>query len=150
MKKTYYDSPLGRLVIKEKDDRIVSLDISEEEGIDEETPLLIKAKLQLDEYFQKKRTNFDLPLETEGTVFQKTVWNELRKIPYGKTTSYKNIASKIGNKNATRAVGGACGANPIMILIPCHRVIGANGNLTGFAGGLSIKEKLLDLEKQME
>ena len=150
MKKTYYDSPLGRLVIKEKDDRIVSLDISEEEGIDEETPLLIKAKLQLDEYFQNKRTNFDLPLETEGTVFQKTVWNELRKIPYGKTTSYKNIASKIGNKNATRAVGGACGANPIMILIPCHRVIGANGNLTGFAGGLSIKEKLLDLEKQME
>jgi methylated-DNA-[protein]-cysteine S-methyltransferase len=101
---------------------------------------------QLKEYFAGTRKEFDVPLDIEGTDFQKRVWNELQNIPYGKTISYKSLSEKLGDVKAIRAVGKANGQNPIAIIIPCHRVIGANGSLVGYAGGLAIKEKLLHLE----
>ena len=103
---------------------------------------------QLKEYFEGKRTEFDLPLVLEGTEFQMRVWNMLRKIPYGETTSYGKIARQIGSPDGARAVGLANGQNPIPIIIPCHRVIGSNGDLTGFGGGLPIRQKLLALESR--
>lgn len=101
---------------------------------------------QLTEYFQRKRRSFDLPLSVQGTNFQRTVWDLLCEIPYGRTSSYGKLAEKLGNKYKARAVGGAAHANPLPIIIPCHRLIGADGSLTGFAGGLSIKKHLLELE----
>jgi len=101
---------------------------------------------QLEEYFAGRRQQFDLPLAADGTTFQRMVWRQLVSIPYGDTISYGELACRIGNPRAARAVGLANGANPIPIIVPCHRVIGANGALTGFGGGLSIKQKLLALE----
>ncbi len=101
---------------------------------------------QLDEYFHGKRETFDLPLRAEGTDFQRTVWAALQTIPYGQTITYKELAERIGNPAAIRAVGRANGSNPIPIVIPCHRVIGADGSLIGFGGGLLLKEQLLGLE----
>jgi len=101
---------------------------------------------QLKSYFEERTTTFDLPLAPQGTLFQKTVWAELQNIPYGMTISYGELARRIGNAAASRAVGAANGQNPIPIVIPCHRVIGANGSLTGFGGGLPIKKALLALE----
>lgn len=103
-------------------------------------------KQQIIEYFEKKRKKFNIKLNPNGTQFQKKVWNELSKISHGEILTYKQIAKKIGNENASRAVGMANGKNPIPIIIPCHRVIGTNGKLTGFAFGLEIKEKLLEIE----
>ncbi len=114
----------------------------------EMSALTEKALLQLGEYFGGKRKRFDLPLELHGTEFQKKVWNALCGIPYGETRSYKEIARIIGNPKAVRAVGGANNRNKLMIVVPCHRVIGANGSLTGYASGTDVKKKLLDLEKQ--
>ena len=111
-----------------------------------ETPLLKKAAKQLDEYYNKKRQNFDLPLVLHGTDFQIKDWKALQKIPYGQTRSYGEIAAMIGKPKACRAVGMANNRNPISIVIPCHRVIGHDGSLTGFGGGLKLKQKLLDLE----
>lgn len=111
-----------------------------------ETPLIKRAAKQLDEYFNKKRKTFDLPLKPEGTDFQKKVWKALQRIPYGTTASYGEIAAAIGNHKASRAVGMANNRNPIAIIIPCHRVIGADGSLVGYAGGLEIKKILLELE----
>lgn len=105
-----------------------------------------KSQRQLDEYFKGQRKEFDLPIEADGTKFQQTVWETLCKIPYGQTWNYGQLALAIGNKNASRAVGAANGKNPISIIVPCHRVIGANGTLTGYAGGLAIKEWLLKHE----
>ena len=144
-----FESKIGNLKIKTEKGEIVSLSLSDEKVSENK----IKEKLvqsainQLDEYFEGKRTTFSLPLNPKGTPFQKRVWKELIKIPYGKTVSYQEIALRLGNKNLTRAVGGANNKNPIIILIPCHRVIGKNGNLTGFACGVYIKEKLLNIEK---
>lgn len=107
---------------------------------------LKQAVRQITEYFDKKRKQFDLPLDIEGTAFQKKVWNQLSKIPYGKTVSYKDVAVKIKNEKAVRAVGTANGRNPICIVVPCHRVIAADGTLGGYTGGLHIKTKLLALE----
>jgi len=101
---------------------------------------------QLKEYFNRERKEFDLKLEILGTEFQKKVWNELTKIPYGETISYGELANRMGDKNLMRAVAAANGANPIPIIIPCHRVIGADGSLTGYGGGLDVKQKLLELE----
>lgn len=109
-------------------------------------PYLFGVFYQLNEYFAGTRKEFDVPLDIEGTDFQKKVWNELQKIPYGKTISYKTLSEKLGDVKAIRAVGKANGQNPVAIIIPCHRVIGATGNLVGYAGGLDIKEKLLHLE----
>lgn len=102
---------------------------------------------QISEYQQGKRVKFELGLNLDGTLFQMRVWEELSKIPFGETISYQTLATRIGNPKASRAVGRANGSNPISIIIPCHRVIGANGSLTGYEGGISIKEKLLDFEK---
>ena len=102
---------------------------------------------QLEEYFEGTRRDFDLPLAPQGTPFQQRVWRALLDIPYGETISYGELASRIGQRNASRAVGLANGSNPIPIVIPCHRVIGSNGKLTGYGGGLAIKERLLALER---
>ena len=147
-------TPIGIITIKEKNNKIIELQlnsnlvqpIKENEKI-KETPLLIEAEKQLTEYFNKTRTKFDLPLAPQGTDFMKRVWKELIKIPYGETRTYKQIAQKIGNEKASRAVGMANNKNPIPIIIPCHRVIGANNKLVGYALGLDKKEFLLDLEK---
>ena len=101
---------------------------------------------QLKEYFNRQRKEFDLKLEILGTEFQKKVWNELTKIPYGETISYGELANRMDDKNLMRAVAAANGANPIPIIIPCHRVIGADGRLTGYGGGLDVKQKLLEIE----
>lgn len=111
------------------------------------TELLSMATIQLDEYFQGKRTTFSLPFKLTGTPFQLAVWKELQNIPYGQTTSYKEIAQKINKPKAYRAVGMANNKNPLPIIIPCHRVIGSNGKLIGYAGGLKLKKYLLELEK---
>jgi methylated-DNA-[protein]-cysteine S-methyltransferase len=117
------------------------------EFIEQDNTVLQNTKYQLEEYFLFKRKRFEIPLLTIGTDFQKKVWNELLNIDYGKTVSYLNLAEKLGNKEAVRAVAAANGANAISIIIPCHRVIGSNGELTGYAGGLRAKEKLLSLEQ---
>lgn len=109
-------------------------------------PVLSEAARQLTEYFGGERTTFDLPLRLRGTVFQKRVWQQLRRIPYGHTRSYGQLASAIGNRSASRAVGLANSKNPLSIIVPCHRVIGASGSLTGYAGGLETKARLLELE----
>ena len=113
---------------------------------DDEHPILIQAVKQLDEYFAKKRTEFDLPLDLRGTSFQLEVWNELGRIPFGVTRSYAEIAEKIGRPKSVRAVGAANGSNPVSVILPCHRVIGADGSLTGFGGGLALKRSLLEHE----
>ena len=115
---------------------------------DKGSKVLDETLKQMNEYFSGKRKKFDLPLYFEGTEFQKNVWNELRKIPYGVTVSYKDIAAGIKNEKAVRAVGNANNKNKIMIIVPCHRVIGKNGKLVGFAGGLDKKEFLLEHEKK--
>jgi len=113
---------------------------------DQQHPTLLETQQQLTEYFAGTRKRFDLPLDFEGTDFQKAVWQALLTIPFGETRSYRDIAEQIGNVKAVRAVGAANGRNPISIIAPCHRVIGASGDLTGFAGGLKTKELLLRLE----
>lgn len=105
-----------------------------------------EARKQLAEYFQQKRRKFVLPLTLEGTAFQESVWNAILKVPYGTTLSYRELAARIGRPEAVRAVGAAVGSNPIPIIVPCHRTLGSNGRLTGFAGGLKVKERLLELE----
>ncbi len=113
----------------------------------EDARALATVARQLEEYFAGRRRHFDLDLAPEGTEFQKRVWERLLEIPYGETVSYGTLARRVGNANASRAVGLANGRNPIAIVIPCHRVIGSNGTLTGYGGGLPIKEKLLSLER---
>lgn len=119
-----------------------------EEGIEiaEDSERTAEVRRQLEEYFAGERETFDLPLAPRGTAFEKSVWNELSRIPYGETRSYAEIARAIGRPGAARAVGRANGANPIPIVVPCHRVIGANGSLTGFGGGLEVKSLLLEIE----
>ena len=114
---------------------------------DQQHPILLKTQKQLNEYFSGQRQIFDLPLDFEGTEFQQKVWQALLSIPFGETRSYKDIAEQIGNVKAVRAVGAANGKNPISIIAPCHRVVGANGKLVGFAGGLENKDILLNIEK---
>lgn len=108
--------------------------------------LITKTKKQLAEYFESTRTEFDIPLVFAGSAFQQGVWKSLLEIPYGKTTTYKKLSVKLGNELAIRAIASANGANAISILVPCHRVIGSNGKLVGYAGGLSTKKRLLQLE----
>jgi len=113
---------------------------------DPDHPVLAETERQLTEYFSGTRTEFDLPLEPRGSEFQKTVWRALRAIPFGATRSYLDLAKAIGSVKAVRAVGAANGKNPLSIIVPCHRVIGSDGGLTGFAGGLDVKARLLALE----
>lgn len=149
--KFFYDTIIGPIYLIEEDNFITHLIFKEDcdmEGIQvKETPLIKEAKRQLDEYFSGKRKEFDLPLRAVGTDFQKSVWNALLEIPYGETRYYGEVAEKIGNPKAPRAVGLANNRNPISIFIPCHRVIGKNGKLVGYGGGIHVKELLLNLEK---
>ena len=147
MEKSYYKSAIGTLEIICENNKLVSLklvDYCEKTSV--ETDFIKDIKNQLDEYFSGKRTIFNIKINPKGTDFQKLVWKALQKIPYGKTKSYSEIAAATGNKNAQRAVGNACNKNPIMIIIPCHRVISKNGNTGGFAYGNSVKKKILELE----
>jgi methylated-DNA-[protein]-cysteine S-methyltransferase len=114
--------------------------------LDAQQPILLEAERQLSEYFSGTRTEFELPLELNGSEFQKRVWRALREIPFGQTTSYLDLAKAVGSARAVRAIGAANGKNPLSIIVPCHRVVGATGSLTGFAGGLDVKAKLLALE----
>lgn len=160
----HYDSPCDRLVLASFADRLCLCDWSDNPFAErnrrriekylkatsktETTSVLEETKRQLDEYFAGKRKAFDIQLRLVGTDFQHEVWNALRSIPYGSTKSYKDIAQCIGKPKAVRAVAGAVGANAISILIPCHRVIGSNHSLTGYAGGLEAKRGLLGMETQ--
>lgn len=148
---SYYDSPLGQIEIHSKEGSIIGLRFHKEKRNQEKIEaVLIKVKKQLDEYFNGKRKSFDLPLKTNGTKFQTKVWKELINIPYGQTITYKEIAAAIGNDKASRAVGNANNKNKIGIIIPCHRVIGSNGKLVGYAGGLWRKKWLLEHEKRFK
>ena len=146
MFKYSYNTVIGKIFIAEKNGFITHVTFKDIPAEQKETDLIKKTYLELTEYFNGELQIFDIPISPEGTPFQKIVWDELKKIPYGKTAAYKDIAKRIGNEKACRAVGMANNKNPIAIIIPCHRVIGSNGNLTGYAFGLNIKEKLLKLE----
>jgi len=149
MEKTFFLSPLGLIEIcgSEKGISTVLFDAKVDTLIEHPSCLRDCVK-QLDEYFNKKRKIFDLPFDLSGTEFQLKVWNELLKIPYGAVCSYIDIAKRIGNKPAVRAVGSANGKNPISIIIPCHRVIGNDGSLVGYGGGIWRKKYLLELESE--
>ncbi len=145
-----YNFPIGEISIAEDEKGICGIflpsvypNVSYNK---KETPLIKQAEKELREYFEGTRKVFTLPLSLKGTPFQMKVWEELRKIPYGETLSYGQIAENVGNPKAARAVGMANNKNPIMIIVPCHRVIGKNGKLVGYAGGVDIKEKLLKIE----
>jgi methylated-DNA-[protein]-cysteine S-methyltransferase len=152
---TYLESPIGTLLLAGDADGLQQILFATDgrpanpnpEWREDASPL-DEAVRQLKAYFAGELENFDLQLSPHGTPFQQRVWGELQKIPYGETISYGELARRIGNPKASRAVGLANGSNPISIVIPCHRVIGANGKLTGYGGGLPIKEKLLALEKR--
>ncbi len=147
--KTYYKSPLGPIEIVASPDSILALHFVEDmlPGDGELTFCVKECRKQLGEYFKGERRKFFLNLQPAGTGFQKSVWRQLEKISYGKTTSYGEIADVIGKPNASRAVGSANGKNPIAIIIPCHRVIGSDGSLTGYGGGLWRKEWLVGFER---
>lgn len=146
----YYDFPIGILGIAEDGDGISNIFFKSDPVLqgfaEQETSLLKKAAEQLREYFDGRRKAFELPLSLHGTDFQLADWQALRTIPYGETCSYQQIAEKIGNPKACRAVGMANNRNPVAIVIPCHRVIGKNGSMVGYGGGLDVKRYLLDLE----
>ena len=154
----YYEWPLGRLKISADMAGIRRIEFCTEKSLEHEMKTMVQdqrglelfeeACRQLDLYFQGRLKKFDLPLKPEGTAFQKKVWQALLAIPYGETRSYKEIAETAGNVKACRAVGMANHKNPIAIVIPCHRVIGSSGNMTGYAGGIPAKQWLLSLEKQ--
>lgn len=156
---TFYDSPIqslrlvsdgrsliGLYMISEKHDAILQSDWRE----DESAAPFPAAKQQLTAYFSGSLTEFDLPLQLQGTPFQQRVWEALKTIPYGRTMSYGELAQTIGQPNASRAVGLANGRNPLSIVVPCHRVIGANGKLTGYGGGIERKQWLLNHERTMQ
>lgn len=150
MNKYYYESPIGILEIIEFEGKIREVDFYQGEFHNAEkcSSALLKAVNELDEYFNGERKVFTCELFIEGTEFQKKVWNALMNVPYGETSSYKDIAIEAGNEKACRAVGNSNNKNKLPIFIPCHRIIGSNGKLTGYAGGLWRKEWLLEHEKK--
>ena len=144
-----FDTPLGQMALAEEEGALTRLFLPGEgipRLVSRETPLLSKGRDEILAYLRGERRSFDLPLDPMGTPFQQAVWAELRRIPYGETRSYAQVAAGIGKPKAVRAVGQANHRNPLPIFIPCHRVIGASGKLTGYGGGLDLKEKLLELE----
>lgn len=149
------ETPIGRLMLVATDDGLAAVLWANDrpgrvplkyEVSDEHHPVIVAAATQLREYFAGQRRTFTLPLDVEGTMFQRCVWDALRTIPFGETRSYGQIAVQIGQPTAVRAVGAANGRNPVSIVTPCHRVIGSTGKLTGFAGGLDVKARLLAFE----
>ena len=149
MKTRWMDSPIGGLRLHVDAGLLTAIDFgAEPAGERVQDPLLDEAEHQLGEYFAGERRDFDLPVAADGTEFQRKVWAYLRTIPYGETVTYGQVATDLGYEvGISRAVGAANGANPIPIVVPCHRVIGANGKLTGYAGGLDRKTTLLELER---
>jgi methylated-DNA-[protein]-cysteine S-methyltransferase len=144
---TYFKCPLGIAKIVGDASGISEISILDDGEVSNSVPKeLEQAVIQLQEYFEGKRTHFDLKINPKGTDFQRSVWHELLNIPFGKTLSYMELSKKVGDVKAIRAVAAANGKNPLWIVIPCHRVIGADGSLTGYAGGLGRKKWLLDLE----
>lgn len=148
--KAYFHSPVGWLSIEDNGTALTKINFEKQACNEREkrSKLADMAVLQLEEYFSGKRSSFSLPMAPVGTQFRQDVWQALVTIPYGEVRSYRDIAKAIGNPKACRAVGMANNRNPLPIIIPCHRVIGANGKLVGYAGGLDCKEKLLALEKE--
>lgn len=140
-------SPIGNIRIRSKDGCLSELSFTDEEPdgliLDQ---VLLSTIQQLEEYFERKRETFDMPIGLAGTDFQRKVWMEVANIPFGQTTTYLKMSQKLGNPAAIRAVGAAIGANPILVVLPCHRVLGSDGNLTGYAGGLNRKKTLLEME----
>ncbi|OYQ76572.1 methylated-DNA--[protein]-cysteine S-methyltransferase [Wohlfahrtiimonas chitiniclastica] len=162
LKYVYMESPLEQMVLCALGDRVCAVDFVEEDAFSSiqrmekrhqmtakagNNAVLSQLMEELEEYFQKKRTNFTVPMVLSGTPFQQAVWQILLEIPYGQTISYKTEAVRYGNERAIRAIASANGKNPLSILVPCHRVIGSNGALVGYAGGLHRKEALLTLEQ---
>lgn len=145
MDKIIFETILGNMKITSENGFLKTVDLTDEAKVDSNEAVLLSAKQQMLTYFQTK-TAFDLPLKPKGTPFQQKVYETLLKIPYGKTASYGEIAAMIGKPKAARAVGQAVNKNPLMIIVPCHRIIGKDGSLTGFYGGLALKEKLLKIE----
>lgn len=143
-------SPVGNLWVTANDNGITEVAFRDGVPTAESSPLVERALAQLTEYFAGARQEFSLPLAAQGTAFQQAVWRALCDLPYGATASYQDIARQIDNPKAVRAVGAANGRNPIAIIVPCHRVIGANGTLTGYAGGLPRKQWLLQLEGSLD
>jgi O-6-methylguanine DNA methyltransferase len=143
-----YDSPIGPLTLVASERGLVALEFGKKKRKDcvDDPKRLAPYRKQLDQYFAGKRQEFTVALDIRGTDFQKRCWQELLKIPYGQTRSYRQIAEAVGNRNALRAVGLANGQNPIAIIVPCHRVIASDGTLCGYGGGLHVKEELLRLE----
>jgi methylated-DNA-[protein]-cysteine S-methyltransferase len=145
------DTPIGRLVLECDGDVLIGLRLpndrrhSRRRDVDDVPPVLKEAASQLEEYFAGERIEFDLPMELDGTAFQREVWAELTRIPYGKTISYGELARRVGRPSGPRAVGQANGRNPIAIIVPCHRVLASNG-IGGYGGGLRVKRALLELE----
>lgn len=147
----YYNSPIGMIEVKVEKNELISLEfIDKAKETFEKNEYVDVVITQLDEYFNGKRKEFKLNLKIDGTDFQSKVWNELINIPYGKTISYKELAQNIGNDKGCRAVGNANNKNKIAIIIPCHRVIGSNKNLVGYAGGVDKKKWLIDFEKTVD
>ena len=149
MRYTRMDSPIGELLLAGNDDRLRHVSMSPF-AVDAEwtrdDELFADAREQLEQYFRGERRDFDLPIQLDGNRFELSVWSALRSIPYGETASYGEIARALGHPDAPRAVGAANGRNPVAIIVPCHRVIGADGSLTGYGGGLERKRFLLELE----
>lgn len=147
----YIDTPLGNMSLTADETGICGLDLHGSEAADipvKETAVLKTAKIQLEEYFLGKRKEFDVPLSLEGTKFQVSVWNALCTIPYGELRSYKQIAELVNCPKGFRAVGMANHVNPVSIIVPCHRVVGSDGSMTGYGGGLDMKKYLLELERK--
>ena len=145
----YRDTPIGAITILANENSIIGIDfgiVRQTNSLEKMTPVVEQCICELDEYFNKKRKKFDVKIELFGTDFQKKVWNALMTIPYGKTCSYGAIARAVGNSKAMRAVGSANGANPIPIIVPCHRVIASSGDIGGYSGGLAIKRTLMSIE----
>ncbi|MDR0713705.1 MAG: methylated-DNA--[protein]-cysteine S-methyltransferase [Bacteroidales bacterium] len=147
MEIAYYASPVGIIEIRSENEKITGLCFCDRPAeVKQPSPTLKNCISQLDEYFTGKRRAFDFPFEQTGTAFQREVWNALSEIPFGMTMSYAGIARKIGKLHSFRAVGAACGKNHLWLVVPCHRVIGSNGSLTGYAGGIDRKKWLLEHE----
>ena len=142
------NAPIGAVTLCQDEEGLCALRFGGNGGRMDETPLLLQAQRELEEYFAGRRISFSVPLSMHGTPFQLRVWRALTEIPYGETLSYGELARRIGNPKACRAVGMANHVNPLPVFVPCHRVVGANGGLTGYAGGLDIKRLLLELERE--
>jgi methylated-DNA-[protein]-cysteine S-methyltransferase len=144
---TQFSSTVGPLTLEGDDLALTRVGFGEASTPQGDAKAVADAAIQLEQYFAGERTEFDLDLELEGTPFERRVWDEVRAIPYGETATYAEIAERIGRPGACRAVGRANGRNPVALIVPCHRVIGSDGSLTGYAGGLEMKRALLDLER---